>query len=107
MSSIYISHWLDQPVCTPRAGKEKGLIMIGVGCLTLITWEPAHIHGEWMPEQDQVSTSKEDSQEWLRVRQLRVPATGWDLHKKSRACACLCLFREGMGKVEIEIEQIP
>ena len=31
------------------SGKEKGLIMIGVGYLTLITWEPAHIHGEWIP----------------------------------------------------------
>ena len=71
------------------SGKEKGLIMIGVGYLTLITWDPAHIHGEWMPEQDHVSTSKEDRQERLRVRQLRVPATDWDLHKK---IPCLCLF---------------
>lgn len=72
-------------MCTPMSGKEKGLTMIGVSYLTLITWEPAHIHGERMPEQDQVSTSKEDRQERLRVRQLRVPATEWDLHKKSRA----------------------
>lgn len=96
ISHLLISHWLDQPVCTPMSGKEKGLIMTGVGYLTLITWEPAHIRGEWMPEQDQASTSKEDRQERLRVRPLRVPATGWDLCKKSCACACACscLFRE-------------
>ena len=107
ISHILISHWLDQPVCTPMSGKEKWLIMIGVGYLTLITWEPAHIRGEWMPEQDQASTSREDRQERLRVRPLRVPATGWDLCKKSCACACSCLFREWMGKVETEAEQIP
>ena len=58
-------------------------------CALGLSLEEDNIHGEWIPEQDQVSTSKEDRQERLRVRQLRVPATDWDLHKK---IPCLCLF---------------